>query len=81
MARLNVSTVVENELGENERTMLQRLQTDIFSQLTVHNWEHKEVARYRADPQAFVQFLKFGGKNVADDATAAVRQLETKFKQ
>lgn len=66
MARLNVSTVVEmKKLGEAERLMLQRLQTEVFSQLTVHNWEHKEVARYHSDPQAFVHFLRFGGKQSA----------------
>lgn len=66
MARLNVSTVVKmKKLGEAERLMLQRLHTEVFSQLTVHNWEHKEVARYHSDPQAFVHFLRFGGKQSA----------------
>lgn len=64
MVKQNVSTVAERALSEEEKLMLGRLKTEVFSQLTVHNWEHKEVERYQADPEKFVRFSRSG--NVVD---------------
>lgn len=61
MAQLNISAIKEGLTG-GEKQMMERLEREIFSQLTVRNWENVEVERYQRDLQEFSQFLRNGPK-------------------
>ena len=61
MVQLNIDTVSNDcQYTKTENEVVNRLQNDIFSHLTVHNWENVELSKYRQNPKAFADFLRTG---------------------
>lgn len=52
--------VAQNGIRPHEESVLQEIRGKFFAQIKENNWEGIEVARYQADPQAFIKFLKDG---------------------